>query len=154
MDCRTRALNAKAFITRGDAIRSADYLTAEMAEGDPLLMLAIAEIQLRAGHLDAGLALAEQVLAAEPSSAGTLIRLGLELATQDEDAGFLLVEMGAQAWMTEGRWSDAAGAFAAFTALRLQYVPASVRLHEIAAGAEEIGEQAAIVLPFRRLRTA
>ena len=154
MDSRTHASHARYHVARGHAFGAADHLTGEMAEGDPVLLMTIAEIQLRAGHLDSGIALAEQVLAAELSSAGSLVRLGLDLAPGQEDAGFLLVEMGAHAWMVEGRWSDAAGAFAEFIARRPQYVPAAVRLHEIEAASEAASEPAAIVLPFRRLRSA
>lgn len=152
MDSRTHALHARCHVASGDAVGAAEHLTGEMAEGDPLLLLTIAEIQLRGGHLDPGIALAEQVLAAEPSSAGSLVRLGLDLAARRDDAGFLLVEMGANAWTMEGRWADAAAAFEALIALRPHYVPAAVRLREIEASASSV--HAAAVLPFRRLRTA
>jgi tetratricopeptide (TPR) repeat protein len=152
-DMRLQALRARVYVARGDATGAAYHLMPEMAEGDPVLLLAIAEIQLRAGQFDRGIALAESVIGTDPILGDEVVRLGIELADRQPDAGFLLVEMAADAWTEQGKWQKAADAFEQFVARKPDYVPAVVRLRETEAAAERALEEKRVI-PFRPLRTA
>jgi tetratricopeptide (TPR) repeat protein len=152
-DLRLQALRARVYVARGDATGAAQHLMPEMAQGDPVLLLAIAEIQLRAGELDRGIALAESVIGSDPILGDEVVRLGIELADRQPDAGFLLVEMAADAWAAQAKWQKAVDAFEQFVARKGDYVPAVVRLRETEAAAEHALEEKRVI-PFRPLRTA
>lgn len=153
-DSMAHAVHARACVARGDAAAAAEHLTADMAEGDPSLLLTIAEIQLRGGRLDEGMALVERVLAADPSLANDVVELGLGLAARQGDAGFLLVDMAATVWAAGSQWQEGAAAFERFIALLPAYVPATVRLREIEAAAARAPDPSGVVLPFRVSRSA
>jgi hypothetical protein len=131
VDLRHEARQARAFVTRGDAIGAAKHLTAEMADGDPELLLTIGEIQLRGGHLQRGTELVERALAQNLSLADDVVRIGIELADRQPDAGFVLVEMAADTWAIQTEWPKAAAAFQQFISLQPDYVPAHIRLREM-----------------------
>jgi hypothetical protein len=153
-DMRFQALQARTYIARGDAIGAARYLTAEMAEGDPSLMMAIAEIQLRGGQLDRGIALIEHVIAQDLSVGDDAVLIGIELAEHQPDAGFLLVDMVADAWARRSEWPKATAAFEAFVGEQPNYAPALDRLREMEAAASADVPADARVVPFRRLASA
>ena len=133
VDLRHEARQARQFVTRGDAVGAAKHLTAEMADGDPHLLMTIGEIQLRGGHLQRGTALVERALAQNLSLADDVVRIGIELADRQPDAGFVLVEMAADTWAIQSDWPRAAGAFQQFIRLQPDYVPAHIRLREMEA---------------------
>ena len=142
-----RAARARACVAQGDAVGAAEHLTADMADGDPWLLLTIAEIHLRAGHLDRGLALVERAIGHDPSLANPVARLSLDVGARQPDAGFLLAEMAAHVWTTRSRWRAAASVFEDFVAQVPGYAPALVRLRDIEAAASvPSGEKR--VLPF------
>ena len=103
-DMRQAAVLAKSAVERGDATAAAEHLTADMANGDPRTLLTIAEILLRGGQLDRGIAMAEQVMNRDPSLADAVARLGAQVAAHEPDAGFLLVEMAADTWGASAQW--------------------------------------------------
>jgi hypothetical protein len=152
-DIRFQALQARTYIARGDAIGAARYLTAEMAEGDPSLMMAIAEIQLRGGQLDRGIALIERAITEDPSVGDDAVLIGIELAEHQPDAGFLLVDMVADAWVKRSEWPKATAAFEAFVGEQPNYAPALARLQEMEAAVLEAPDDDRIV-PFRQLPSA
>jgi len=133
VDLGHEARQARAFMVHGDAAGAAKHLTAEMADGDPELLLTIGEIQLRGGHLQRGTALVERALAQNLSLAGDEVRIGIELADRQPDAGFVLVEMAADTWAIQSDWPRAAAAFQQFIRLQPDYVPAHIRLRELEA---------------------
>jgi hypothetical protein len=150
-DVRYHASHARAYLTRGDATGAARHLMAEMADGDPALLLAIAEIQLRGGQLDRGVAMVERAIAQDLSVGEEVVRLGMELGKREPDAGFMLVEMVADAWAARSEWSKATAAFEQFTFQTPDYAPALVRLHEMEAAAGGAPGDGKRFGPFRAL---
>lgn len=90
---REAAALARDAITRGDAAEAARHLTAEMAGGNAAVLLTIAEVLLRGGQLDRGIALADMAMSADRTLADAVARLGSEVAAHEPNAGFLLIEM-------------------------------------------------------------
>jgi hypothetical protein len=90
---REAAARAREAVARGDAAAAANHLTAEMADDNPAILLTIAEILLRGGHLDRGIALADVAMSADRTLADAVARLGSEVAEREPNAGFLLIEM-------------------------------------------------------------
>lgn len=95
VDAHTRgaAVLARDAVARGDALEAAVHLTAEMAGENAPLLLTIAEVLLRAGQLDRGIAIADLAMTADHRLADAVARLGSEVAAQEPNAGFLLIEM-------------------------------------------------------------
>ena len=90
---REAAALAREAVARGDAVEAANHLTAEMAGDNAAVLLTIAEVLLRGGQLDRGIALADLAMSADRSLAGAVARLGSEVAAREPNAGFLLIEM-------------------------------------------------------------
>jgi tetratricopeptide (TPR) repeat protein len=152
-DMRFHALQARMYVARGDAVGAAPHLTAEMAEGDPSLMMAIAEIQMRGGQLDRGIALIERAVTQDLSVGDDAVLIGIELAERQPDAGFLLVDMVADVWARRSEWSRAISAFEAFIGEQPDYASALERLRDLEAAASGPPDDARVV-PFRRLPVA
>jgi hypothetical protein len=148
VDMRLQALQARAYIARGDATGAARHLTTEMADGDPTLMMAIAEIQLRGGQLDRGIASVQRVIALDLALGDDVVLIAMELAEHQPDAGFMLVDMVADAWARRSEWTKAAAAFEAFVAERPEYAPALARLCQMQAAAAASPDDSRVV-PFR-----
>jgi hypothetical protein len=141
-------------MAQGDAAGAAEHLMAEMADGDPSLLLTIAEIQLRGGQLDRGVAVAERVITDHPSFAGAVARLGVELAAHQTDAGFMLVEMAVNVWALQSQWRAAADAFEEFVAQVPDCMPALVRLQKLSSAAAHAADEKRVILPFPPLLSA
>jgi len=90
---REAAVLARQAVARGDAAGAASHLVPEMAGDDPSVLLTIAEVLLRAGQLDRGIAAADMAMTADRTLADAVARLGSEVAEREPNAGSLLVEM-------------------------------------------------------------
>lgn len=90
---RSAAALAREAVARGDATGAATHLTADMAGGNASVLLTIAEVLLRGGQLDRGIAIADLAMAADHTLADAVGRLGADVAGREPNAGFLLMEM-------------------------------------------------------------
>ena len=90
---RGAAALARDAVARGDAIEAAVHLTADMAGDNPSILLTIAEVLLRGGQLDRGIAIADLAMTTDHRLADAVARLGSEVAAREPNAGFLLIEM-------------------------------------------------------------
>jgi tetratricopeptide (TPR) repeat protein len=97
-DLTLQASLARWFIARGDAASAASHLRVEMAEGDPALLLSIAEIKLRGGQEDEALTLAQRSLSAAPNLAADVSALGLRAASVTPDSAWRFVQMAVDLW--------------------------------------------------------
>jgi tetratricopeptide (TPR) repeat protein len=90
---RAAAALARDAVARGNAVDAANHLTPEMAQDDPATLLTIAEVLLRGGQLDRGIAIADRAMSADRTLAAAVARLGVEVAEREPNAGLLLIEM-------------------------------------------------------------
>ena len=132
VDIAIRARLSSLYIALGDAAGAASYLLPEMAGDDPALLLAVAEIQLRGGKTDSGVAIAQRVIEMDPSLLPSVGDLAIRVAAQISDASWPLLESAVSAWVRRSEWSDAVTALEAFAQRVPDCVPAVVRLVEIA----------------------
>jgi tetratricopeptide (TPR) repeat protein len=156
-DIRFRARLAKTFVQRGDAVSAAECLTPEMAGDDPELLLTIAEIQLRGGKLEEGVALVEQVIGSDPARLGDAARLGTSVAAHAPAIGFRLVEVAVNRWSAESNWSEATAALERFRTVAPDHAAAKTRLTHVTAMAAMAARLSAIasrarstILSFQR----
>jgi tetratricopeptide (TPR) repeat protein len=120
-----------AYLDRGDMASASRFLTADSTADDPELLLKIAEVKLRTGALDEGLAIVRQVLNQDRLRSGAITLLGCDIAKSAPDAGFAVVEIAAESSVAEGDWPSAAAALEEFVARVPHHIPALMRMVEI-----------------------
>lgn len=135
-DMTLQASLARWFIARGDAASAAAHLRVEMAEDDPALLLAIAEIKLRGGHDDEAIALAERCLSATPHLTADVSALGLRAASVTPNSAWRFVQMAVDLWTQESELSTAVAALEEFVSRVPAWTPALIRLVEISIDAD------------------
>ncbi len=126
-----RARLAKTFIARGDIQSAGEYLTVETAGGDPQLLMTAAEIQLRGGKVDEGMALVRKLFEEDPARREEIAMLGWNIGPHAPDAGFAVVELSAEAAVAKHDWASAAAALQEFVTRVPAHIPALMRLVEI-----------------------
>jgi len=122
---------ARAFIARGDLATAAEYLTVETAGDDPALLTTVADIQLRAGKIDEGIAILKRLLEADPSRREPIGMLGWAIGEQHADAGFAVVEFVTDAAIAENDWPGGAAILQEFVTRVPNHIPGLMRLVEI-----------------------
>ena len=135
-DITLQASLARWFIAHGDAAGAAAHLRVEMAEDDPALLLAIAEIKLRGGQDDEALALAERCLSRAPELATDVSALGLRAASVTPKTAWPLVQLAVDLWTQRSELSTAAAALEEFVSRVPGWTPALILLVEIAIDAD------------------
>jgi tetratricopeptide (TPR) repeat protein len=130
-DIELRAQIGRLHAAGGDFAAAAEYLTAETAAGDPLLQLRVAELQLRDGRIDEGMALARHVLEQNVNRRQDVALLGWTVAEQAPDVGYTLVSMAAGAAISQSDWATAAAGLQEFVTRVPNHLQALTRLLEI-----------------------
>jgi tetratricopeptide (TPR) repeat protein len=130
-DNELKAELARTFVARGDIATAAEYLTPETAGDDPQLLMTVADIRLRGETPEEGVAIVKRLLADDPTRRESIAMLGWRVAEQTPDAGFLVVELVADAAVAESDWAGAAAALQEFVTRVPNHVPALMRLVEI-----------------------
>jgi tetratricopeptide (TPR) repeat protein len=130
-DKELRVRVARTLLARGDVQAASELLTAETAGDDPQVMITAAEIQLRSGKLDEGVALARRLIEQDPARRDEVAALGSNVAQHAPEAGFALVELSAEAAVASNDWAAAAGAMQEYVTRVPTFIPALMRLVEI-----------------------
>ncbi len=130
-DTELSAQLAKAFIARGDLTTAAEYLTAETAGDDPVLLLTVADILLRGEKFEEGVAIVRRLLGDDPTRREQIAQLGWSVAEKAPEAGFMVVELAADAAVTAIDWPGAAAVLQEFVTRVPNHIPALMRLVEI-----------------------
>ena len=122
---------ARALLERGDVQGASELLTTEAAGDDPQLMIAAAEVQLRSGKMDDGIALARTIIERDPARRDEVASLGWNVAQHAPEAGFALVELSAEAAVASNDWAAAAAALQEYVTRVPTFIPALMRLVEV-----------------------
>jgi len=122
---------ARALLDRGDVQGASELLTTEAAGDDPQLMIAAAEVQLRSGKMDEGIALARTIIERDPARRDEVASLGWNVAQHAPEAGFALVELSAEAAVASNDWAAAAAALQEYVTRVPTFIPALMRLVEV-----------------------
>jgi tetratricopeptide (TPR) repeat protein len=130
-DTELGAQLARAFIARGDLTTAAEYLTVETAGDDPALLMTVADIQIRGGKADDGLAILRRLLEQDSARGDQIALLGWSIADKNAEAGFLVVELAAEAAVAQSDWPAAAAVLQEFVTRVPNHIPALMRLVEI-----------------------
>jgi len=130
-DTELRKSLAQTLLERGDLQGAAEYMTPEIAGSDPALLLTLAEIQFRSGKTDDGMAVLRRLVTDDPAHRDQIVALASKVASASAEAGFLMVEVAAEACVAGADWEGAATAIQAYVAQVPTYIPALMRLVEI-----------------------
>jgi tetratricopeptide (TPR) repeat protein len=122
---------ARAFIAKGDLATAGEYLTVESAGDDPALLLTVADIRLRGDKVDEGVAIVRRLLERDSSRREQIAQLGWGVAEKAPEAGFLVVELAADAAVAQVDWPGAAAVLQEFVTRVPNHIPALMRLVEI-----------------------
>jgi len=122
---------ARTFIARGDLATAAEYLTAETAGDDPALLMTLADMRLRGDKYADGIAIVRRLLEEDASRREQIAQLGWSVAETAPEAGFLVVELSADAAVAQVDWPGAAAVLQEFVTRVQNHIPALMRLVEI-----------------------
>ncbi len=128
-DSETRAQLVRTYITRGDLDRARGFLSGDVS--DPELLLNLAEIELRTGHLDEGRELATRVLVRDPTRREELVLLGCRLCEHDTEGAFQCIDVATDAAVADSDWPAAASALHEYVTRVSGHIPALMKLVEV-----------------------
>ncbi len=130
-DNELKAQLARAFIARNNLATAAEYLTVETAGDDPALLMTVADIQLRSDKADEGMVILRRLLEEDPKRREAITLLGWSVAEQKPDAGFLVMELVADASIAAADFHEAIAALQEFVTRVPNHIPALMRLVEV-----------------------
>jgi len=131
-DLGLQASLARRFVEEGNAVAAAEHLRPEMAEDDPALLLAIAEIQLRGGHPDKAVDLVRRSVTKNHEMTPDVSALALRASGAVPETAWTLMQLAVDGWATHSDLATAASALEEFVQRVPDSTPALIRLVEIA----------------------
>ena len=130
-DIETRALLVRTYLSQGNLARARKYLTREVARNDVQLLWMVADLELRGGNVESGLAIVEEILKADPAQRDQLVLLGCSVADVSVESAYRVIEIAASAAIANDEWAAAAAALNEFVNREPGHIPALMRLVEI-----------------------
>jgi tetratricopeptide (TPR) repeat protein len=130
-DTEGRAILANAAVARGDFDAARGYLDRATAAGDPVLLAALVEIELRSGRLEPAREVLQQLLALDRERRHAIVELAWVLSDTAPAAAFVCVEGAVEASISASEFDDAASILQEFVTRVPTHVPALLKLVEI-----------------------
>jgi tetratricopeptide (TPR) repeat protein len=130
-DLSARATLARVALESGDVAGARVHLDRETAGSDPQLLVALAEIELRAGEVDRGRELLPLVLAARPDLRHTVADLGWSFVSDTTDAAFACIDAAVDAAIAESDFTTAVHALQEFAERVPGHTQALLKLVEV-----------------------
>jgi tetratricopeptide (TPR) repeat protein len=131
-DLGLQASLARRFVEEGDAVAAAAHLRPEMAEDNPAILLAIAEIQLRGGHETKAVELVRRSVTKDRDLTADVSALALRASGAVPEIAWTLMQIAVEAWAKQSELPTAASALEEFVARVPESTPALIRLVEVA----------------------
>lgn len=130
-DQENRVILAKAAIAAGDLEGARAHLDRQAAGDDPLLLMALLEIELKSGRLEAVRELLTPLLALGRGERQRIVDLGWSIAETNPEPAYILIEAVVNADAAAKEYADAAAMLQEFVARIPNFIPALLRLIEI-----------------------
>jgi tetratricopeptide (TPR) repeat protein len=131
-DLGLQASLARRFVEEGDAVAAAAHLRPEMAEDNPAILLAIAEIQLRGGQADKAVELVRRSVTKDYQMTPDVSALALRASGAVPETAWTLMQLAVDGWAKQSELATAASALEEFVARVPDSTPALIRLVEVA----------------------
>ena len=126
-----RGILARALVEAGDLEAARSYLDRETAGSDPALLMALAEIELRSGNLDAARALLPELLASDKVLRTPLIDLAWSLTGTHQESAFTCADAVVDDYIAQGQFDEAGAVLQEFVVRVPRHVPALLKLIEV-----------------------
>lgn len=130
-DTEGRAELAKAAVAAGDMATAKLYLDRSIAGDDPALLMALAEIELRSGHLDSLRDLLSDILKTSPQSRGHIVDLAWSIADSSPAGALTCIDTVVDAELGQSNFMDAAALLQEFATRVPGQIAALLKLVEI-----------------------
>jgi tetratricopeptide (TPR) repeat protein len=131
-DAEGRAILARAALASGDIQSARGYLDREAAGNDPALLMALLDIELRAGELDQARELLPKLFALNPDLRHRAVEMGWVLLSHSlPDAGYVCIHAAVDAAIAAREFEDAASVLQELVTRRSAHVPSLLRLVEV-----------------------
>jgi len=130
-DREGRAALAKAALGAGDSEAARRFLDRDTAGSDPSLQLALLELEFKAGRLDAARELLPGLLQGDRDQRPRIVDVAWSLAGSNPEAAWVIVEVAADAAVSQSEFSEAAGILKEFVTRIPRQIPALLKLVEV-----------------------
>jgi tetratricopeptide (TPR) repeat protein len=130
-DRAARGALAAAAVAANDLERAREYLDRETAGSDPDLLVALADIELRSGQLEAAREILPQLFAIDQGLRQRIVDLAWALSAGSPAAAFVCIDAAVNASMAVSDYEDAAAVLQEFIARVPDQVPALLKLVEV-----------------------
>jgi tetratricopeptide (TPR) repeat protein len=130
-DLEGRAELAKAAVADGDLETAKAYLDRSIAGNDPALLMALMEVELRTGNMDAARELLSEVFRIDASLRGAVVALAWQLADSSPEAAFVCIDTAVDAELASGNHMDAAALLQEFVTRVPGQISSLLKLVEI-----------------------
>ncbi|MCA1560139.1 MAG: tetratricopeptide repeat protein [Acidobacteria bacterium] len=130
-DREGRATLAKAALSAGDFEGARGFLDPETAGDDPALLVALLDVELRAGQLEQAREMLPQLLTRDPSVRDRVIDLAWSLCSGNPDDAFVCVDAVVDASIAAAEFAEAAGVLQEFVTRTRAHIPALLKLVEV-----------------------
>jgi tetratricopeptide (TPR) repeat protein len=126
-----RGILARAAVAAGDLDAARGYLDRETAASDPALQMALAEIELKLGHLDTARALLPDMLSSDRGLRMRLVDLAWTLTTTHGEAAFVCADAVVDDYIGSRQFDEAAAVLQEFSTRVARHVPSLLKLIEV-----------------------
>ena len=131
-DVEGRAILTRAALAAGDIPGARVYLNPETAGEDPSLLMALVDIELRAGDWEQARQLLPKLLARKRELRHDIIEMGWTLlSSRPPEGAFVCIDAAVDASLAANEFDEAASILQEFIARRSGYVPALLKLVEV-----------------------
>ena len=130
-DTDGRAALARGAVADGDLDAAKGYLDRAIAGTDPALLMALMEIELRAGAMDSARDILAQLLHLDESLRAKIVELAWTLAPVAPEAAFVCIDTAVDAELAAGNYMDAAAILQEFVTRVSGQIAALLKLVEI-----------------------
>jgi tetratricopeptide (TPR) repeat protein len=130
-DLDGRATLARAAIAADDLDAAKPYLDRTLAGDDPALLLALMELEIRAGEMDSAREILAQLLRTDVSLRGRIVELAWTLAPTSPEGAFVCIDTAVDAELLAGNYVDAAAMLQEFVTRVSGQIGALLKLVEI-----------------------
>lgn len=130
-DAEGRAELAKAAVASGDLESARQYLDRTVAGDDPAMLMALMELELRSGSIDAARTLLTDLLQADFTLRTRIVDLAWTLAAASPDAAFVCIDVVVGAELGMGNYMDAAAVLQEFATRVPGQIASLLKLVEI-----------------------
>ncbi len=131
LEREARSILAKSALEQGDVAGAREFLDEDSAGDDPVLLLPLAEIELRSGELTRAKGLLGRLMTADPSRRGTVTELGWSFVDSSPETTFICLESAVDGAMTASAFEEAAASLQEFVARVPGQIPALLKLVEV-----------------------